>query len=186
VALTVVADAGYQNGTQAAACEAADITPIVPSPAVVNPHGEYFSKTQFKYDADLDQYRCPAGEALTRYKSDQQSQTHYYTTRACNQCPLRARCTDSKQRSIARHVFAAAAERMNQRAKDQPEVMKRRKAIAEHPFAGPTYLMGPPRFLVRGVQKATAEMALTVWGYNLKRTMNILGAGAMLHTWSTA
>jgi transposase len=185
-ALTVVADAGYQNGPQAAACEAAGITPIVAPSAVVNTHGDYFSKTQFTYDADLDRYYCPAGEALTRYKSDQQRQTHYYTTRACRQCSLHAQCTDSKQRSIARHFYAAAAERMNQRAKDQPDVMRRRKAIVEHPFAGLKYLMGHPRFLVRGLQKVTAEMALSVWGYNLKRTMTILGAAMLLHTWSTA
>jgi hypothetical protein len=39
---------------------------------------------------------------------------------------------------------------------------------------------GPPRFLVRGLRKATAELALGVLSYNLKRVINILGVPALL------
>lgn len=178
--LTVVADTGYQNGEHALQCEARDITPIVPAPAIVNTVGDFFSKDRFAYEDEHDQYRCPAGEALTRYKTDQKLKTHYYTTRACLTCPLHGQCTAAKQRSIARHFFAYWAERMNRRAIDQADLMKRRKAIVEHPFAGLKHLMGHPRFLVRGIQKASAEVALSVCGYNLKRTMNILGVPIML------
>jgi transposase len=184
--LTVVADTGYQNGEQAGHCEANGITPMVPAPAVVNTAGDFFSKALFTYEAKQDQYRCPAGEVLTRYKTDQQLKTHYYTTRACADCPLRAQCTAGKQRSIARHFFAYWAERMNQRAIEQGDLMKRRKAIVEHPFAGLKYLMGQPRLLVRGIEKASAEIALSVCGYNLKRTMNILGAATLLQIWKPA
>jgi transposase/IS5 family transposase len=184
--LTVLADAGYQNGQQAKECEAHGITPIVPASAVVNPHGEYFSKDHFHYDTERDQYTCPADQRLTRYKSDQRLHSHYYTTKACAGCELKARCTAAKQRSIVRDFHADALERMNQRAKDQPALMKRRKAIVEHPFAGLKYLLGTPRFLVRGIEKVSAEMALTVCGYNLKRTMNILGAAAMIKAWASA
>jgi transposase len=185
-ALTVVADTGYQNGEHAKTCEEQGITAIVPAPLVVNPAGDFFSKDQFSYDAEADQYRCPAGQTLTRYKTDQARKKHYYTSDACGDCPLRKSCTASTQRSIARHFFAAFAERMNQHAKDQPEIVKRRKAIVEHPFAGLKYLMGHPRFLVRGIKKASAEVALSVCGYNLKRTMNILGAATMLKAWAPA
>jgi transposase len=184
--LSVVADTGYQNGEQAHVCEANGITPFVSAPAVVNSRGAFFSKAAFSYDPEQDHYRCPAGEVLTRYKTDGQSKTDYYSTRACADCPLRAQCTAAKQRSIARHFFADSAERMNQRAKAQPEIMRRRKAIVEHPFAGVKYLMGYPRLLVKGIEKASAEIALSVCGYNLKRVMNILGAAAMLRCWKPA
>jgi transposase len=184
--LTVVADTGYHNGEQAAECHAQDITAVVPAPAVVNTHGDFFSKSLFAYDAQQDSYRCPAGAILTRYKSDQKNKTHYYTTGACAQCPVRGQCTDAKQRSIARHFFAQWAQAMNQRAKDQPALMKRRHAIVEHPFAGLKYLMGHARFLVRGLEKVSAEIALSAWGYNLKRTINILGAPALLQRWAPA
>jgi transposase len=185
-ALTVVADTGYQNGEQALHCEANGITPIVPAPTVVNTAGDFFSKARFTYEAEQDQYRCPAGEALTRFKTDRKLKQHYYTTKACADCTLHAQCTAAKQRSITRHFFAYWAERMNQRAIDQAEIMKRRKAIVEHPFAGLKYLMGHPRLLVRGIEKASAEIALSVCGYNLKRTINILGAAMMLQLWKLA
>jgi hypothetical protein len=40
--------------------------------------------------------------------------------------------------------------------------------------------LGYPRFLVRGLKKARAELALIVMGFNLKRTLNILGVPALL------
>jgi hypothetical protein len=40
--------------------------------------------------------------------------------------------------------------------------------------------MAYPRFLVRGLRKAKAELALAVLSYNLKRVINILGVPALL------
>jgi len=174
--LTVLADSGYQNADQAQACEDQSITPVVPASASINPSGEFFSKEHFRYEASLDQYTCPAGQALTLHSSDRQRHRHRYTTTACATCALKAQCTAGTQRSILREFHADALERMHQRARDQPELMARRKAIVEHPFAGLKYLLGTPRFLVRGLQKTSAEIALCVLGYNLKRTINILGA----------
>jgi hypothetical protein len=37
-----------------------------------------------------------------------------------------------------------------------------------------------PRFLVRGLRKAKAELALTVLAFNMKRVINILGVPALL------
>ena len=71
-ALTVVADTGYQNGEHALHCEANDITPIVPAPAVVNTTGDFFSKAAFTYEAEQDQYggraarRAPAKSRADR------------------------------------------------------------------------------------------------------------------------
>ena len=42
------------------------------------------------------------------------------------------------------------------------------------------WLMGLPRFLVRGLRKAKAELALGVLSYNLKRVINLLGVPALL------
>jgi len=42
------------------------------------------------------------------------------------------------------------------------------------------WLMGLPRFLVSGLRKAKAELALGVLSYNLKRAINILGVPALL------
>ena len=42
------------------------------------------------------------------------------------------------------------------------------------------WLMALPRFLVRGLRKAKAELALGVLSYNLKRVITILGVPALL------
>jgi len=182
--LTVVADTGYRNGEHGAKCQDLDITAVVPAPAVVNPKGAFFNKTAFEYDAARNHYRCPAGLVLARYKTDQKNKTHYYTTPACRDCSLKRQCTNAPQRSIARHFFEAWVERLDQRAKAAPSLVKRRHAIAEHPFAGLKYLMGHPRFLVRGLKKVKAEMALSVLGYNLKRVINLRGASALIACWT--
>jgi hypothetical protein len=71
-------------------------------------------------------------------------------------------------------------EAMHQRAIADPSWMKLRREVAEHPFGTIKWLMGIPRFLVRGLRKAKAEFALTVTAYNLKRLIAIKGTPALL------
>ena len=173
--LTVVADTGYMNGAQAKACEAQGITPVVPMQEATNPHAaELYSKTLFIYDRDTDTYRCPAGELLHRYKRDRVAQTDYYWTSACARCAHKPHCTRSQRRSIARSWFAEAAERADQRAKQNPQLLRLRSTLAEHPF-GNLKAMMPGGFLLRTLPKVKGEMALTVLTHNLKRTLSILG-----------
>jgi transposase len=173
--LTVVADVGYQNGEQGAACEAAGITAVVPSQKPVNPRGDFFDKSQFVYEAAQDQYRCPAGEALRVYKTDQQLKVRFYSTAACEQCHLRVQCTTAKRRSINRHFYADQVEAMNQRAQAQPALMRLRACLSEHPFGTLKRMSDAGQFLTRGLDNTRAEMALSILGYNLTRVINILG-----------
>ena len=69
---------------------------------------------------------------------------------------------------------------MHRRATADPIWMKRRRETVEHPFGTMKWLMAHPRFLVRGLKKAKAELALGVLCYNLKRVTNILGVKALL------
>jgi hypothetical protein len=52
----------------------------------------------------------------------------------CASCPLKPKCTQSRQRYLSRHAYEAAFERMEQRLKTHPEMMLRRHCIVEHPF----------------------------------------------------
>lgn len=182
--LTVVADTGYSNGEQAAQCAAAGITAVVPAQKPTNPEGDYFTKDQFVYDAQQDQYRCPAGQILRRYRVNRFKQCVEYRARACDSCALRARCTPARYRTIVRPFFTEWMQRMDARAKAEPQLLRRRSALAEHPFAGMKRLMGQSRFLVRGLKKATAEMSLCVLGYNLKRVIAIRGPAALIQAWA--
>lgn len=174
-ALTVVADVGYQNGEQAARCEAEGITAVVPSQRPVNPRGSGFDKSRFLYEPAHDRYRCPAGQWLYPYRTDAQKKVRYYRSSACPGCALRAQCTRSRWRSIARHFYAGQVEAMHRRAMAHPELMRQRACLSEHPFGTLKRMLDNGRFLLRGVTKARGEMALAVLGYNLKRTIQLLG-----------
>ena len=179
--LTAVADTGYSNGEQGLACEAAGVTAIVPRPKTVNPKNpELFTREAFAYDPASDSYTCPAGQTLTVATVSRTEQKTYYATRACTGCRLKARCTTAAGRTIARGFHEAAKEAMHQRAAADPIWMKRRRELVEHPFGTMKWLMGYPRFLLRGLRKARSELALTVLGFNLKRVVNILGVEVLL------
>ncbi|HEY0568123.1 MAG TPA: IS1182 family transposase, partial [Xanthobacteraceae bacterium] len=179
--VTVVADTGYSNGEHGALCEQDSITAVVPRAATVNPTGaQYFSRDRFAYDAESDSWRCPAGETLSLFKTSHTQQKKEYTTQACGTCPLKAQCTKAARRVIVRGFHEDAREAMHRRAMADPIWMKHRREMAEHPFGTMKWLMGLPRFLVRGLRKAKAELALGVLSYNLKRVINLLGVPALL------
>ena len=179
--VAVVADTGYSNGEHGAQCEQDKITAIVPRPETVNPKGtQYFSRDRFGYDHESDTWRCPAGETLSLYKTSQTKQKKEYTSQACGACALKAQCTNTARRVVVRHFYEDAREAMHRRAIADPIWMRRRRETVEHPFGTMKWLMAGPRFLVKGLKKAKAELALGVLCYNLKRVTNILGVSALL------
>jgi|SRR5215470_7428990 len=180
-AVTVVADTGYSNGEHGALCARDGITAVVPRAETVNPKGkQYFGRDRFSYDRESDSWRCPAGETLSLYKTSHAQKKKEYTTAACRTCPLRSQCTKAKQRVIVRDFYEDDRAAMHQRAMADPVWMKLRREMAEHPFGTMKWLMGHPRFLVRGLKKAKAELGLTVLSYNLKRAISILKVPELL------
>ena len=178
--LTVVADAGYFNQAQFAACEEAGITPYVALNPGLNTQGEgdFYPAAAFEYDSKSDSYRCPAGKALWLKQIDHRQRVWIYAAQKddCASCALKTKCTNAPRRMVSRHVHMDALQRMKQRLAQSPSVMKRRKAIAEHPFAQiKCWVMGDGRLLLKGLNGARTEMALAILARNLRRVMNILG-----------
>lgn len=183
--LTVVADVGYSNGEQGAQCEQMGITAVVPRAQTVNPRGgQYFERGEFVYDPASDSWRCPAGQTLICRRVSRMQQKKDYWTEACGSCLLKARCTGAAKRVIVRSFHEAAMETMHQRAQRDPVWMQRRREWVEHPIGTIKWMMGRPRFLVRGLKKARTEFALSVLTYNLKRLINIMGVPALLAAWA--
>jgi transposase len=179
--VTTVADTGYSNGEHGALCEQDGITAVVPRSETVNPNGtQYFSRDKFTYDPASDSWRCPAGNTLNLYKTSHTQKKKEYTTAACGGCPLKSQCTKASRRVIVRDFYEDAREAMHRRAAADPAWMKHRREIAEHPFGTMKWLMAHPRFLLKGLKKAKAELALGVLSYNLKRVINILGVPTLL------
>ena len=186
-ALTVVADAGYCNGEQGQACQEAAITAIVPRPQTVNPKNRgLFTREAFAYDAAEDSFSCPAGETLTLVTISHTEQKKYYAAKTCAGCALKPGCTKADRRMVARGFHEEAKDAMHRRSVEDPAFMKLRRCLAEHPFGTMKWRMGYPRFLVRGLKKAKAELAMDVLAFNLQRAITILGVPALLAELRTA
>ncbi len=144
----------------------------------INNHGDgrLFDKAGFSYHAAGDYYRCPAGERLPRKTKSTQNRLYLYTTDACQGCRLKEQCTTGKQRWVSRHFEEDVLNEVADRTEANPLMMRRRKAMVEHPFGTLKRRMDGGRFLLRGLQKAKAEIALAVTAYNLTRAINVLGA----------
>ena len=61
-----------------------------------------------------------------------------------------------------------------------PNDMQRRKELVEHPFGTIKWYDGAHYFLCKGKEKVSAEIALSFLTYNLRRAINLLGAGALI------
>lgn len=181
--LDVVADAGYSNGAQFQACEAAQITAFVPPNRSINNQGDggQFDRTVFAYEAQNDQYRCPAGQVLTLKQLNRGTRLYAANADSCGACAMKSQCTRAKQRFLTRHPHEDAFERMRQRVEANPEMMGKRRSIVEHPFGNlKQWAFGNGRFLLRQRSGAAIEMALAVQTYNLKRAISVLGARRLL------
>lgn len=185
--LQAVADAGYFNGETLKACEADGIAAFVPEPRrgkQLQDDGR-FGLDAFGYDGASDTYQCPAGERLRpmpgrKRDATGKSRIRYASRRsACRTCPLRPPCLSAKadRRVIERWEHEDVIERHRTRMAqgEAGGMMRRRKALAEHPFGTLKCRAGYRHFLVRGFGKVRGEWSLMVLCYNFTRVLTIIG-----------
>jgi transposase len=183
-ALEVLADRGYFSGEEVLACEPLGVTPYVPKPLTSGAKAKgRFGKQDFVYSPEDDTYRCPAGETLTKHATADEDGMKigiYWTTR-CADCPLKSKCTSSKQpRRIRRWEHEAVIDAMQERLDRRPDAMRTRRATVEHIFGTLKAWMGATHFKMRTLEKVRTEMSLHVLAYNLKRVIAILGPGPLM------
>ena len=136
-----------------------------------------FGKQDFVYLSDEDAYRCPAGEKLKYYYTNEENgqKLRRYWTNACRHYALKQRCTTGAQRRIARWEHEDVLEAVQKRLDKNPQAMRQRRETVEHPFGTLKMRMGATHFLMKRLPKVATEMALHVLAYNLTRVMNIMG-----------
>jgi transposase len=179
--LDVVADSGYHSRVELQNCVEEKITPYVATRDTSSSKSQgRYGKEDFDYDGQQDIYRCPAGEELS-FVGTGKSKTglimRRYRTRQCTDCRLRSQClkpeTAFKRQDRWEHEHFV--EENAARVDAHPEMMSRRKALAEHPFGTFKHWMGAQHFLTRRKPNVRTEMDLTVLSYNIKRAINVLG-----------
>ena len=168
-ALTVIADPGYYKGEEIVDCYAAGIKALVPKVDTSwgKARGRY-SKADFHYDAEQNEYICPASQRLTyRFDSvEHDKRLWVYETNQCTSCPLQTKCTTSNAKRIKRWEHEAVLDAAEVELKQQPDAMRQRKRLVEHPFGTIKHWMGSTHFLMKRLPNVQAEMSLHVLAYN--------------------
>jgi transposase len=177
--LDVLADRGYFSGEEVLACETLGVTPYVPRPLTSGAKADgRFGKQDFVYIPEQDVYRCPSGQLLPHHMTTVEKglTLHRYWDRAsCQACPLKIRCTPSKERRVTRWEHEAVIEAMQDRLDRAPKAMRIRRATVEHPFGTLKAWMGATHFRMKRLENVRTEMSLHVLAYNLKRVIAIIG-----------
>ena len=176
--LDVVADRGYFTGTEILACEESNITTYLPRPQTSGSTKKgMFSKRDFIYKAETNEYECPAGERLTwRFETEEKGlKIHKYWSSSCPSCSIRSQCTSSTNRRVGRWEHEAVVDAVEARLDSEPHRMRVRRETAEHPFGTIKSWMGYTHFQMKTLKHVSTEMSLHVLAYNLKRMINIMG-----------
>jgi transposase len=176
--LMVLADPGYYKGEEIVECYGAGITALVPKVDTSGKRGKgQYPRSDFIYEAKKDEYLCPAKARLS-YRcttEDKGKQLRVYWTNQCGSCALKAKCTTGKERRIKRwekeHILEAAEAIL----KKNPDAMRQRKRLVEHPYGTIKHWMGSTHFLMKRLPNVQAEMSLHVLAYNMRRAINVLG-----------
>jgi len=176
--LEAVADKGYYNTAAVSRCLQRGITPYIQKANTsANTALGFYAKKDFTYDQDKDVYLCPAGASLTyRFSTYELGRAlRYYRASGCARCPLKSQCTRNKaNRTITREEDEHLMDEMAARVQAQPEKLRRRKMLVEHPFGTIKRWFGYTYFLVKGLEMVRAEWTLMTLAYNFKRVLNII------------
>ena len=170
---------------------AADLLGWMVNEKAIEPHVPVWDRTQrsddtlsssdFQWDPEADEYRCPQDHALRReWRVFKQRRTHitkadtiiYRSRQAdCATCPLKTRCCpNTPMRKIARSVHEAAREVARDIAKTSAYVQSRKdRKKVEMLFAHLKRILRLDRLRLRGLSGARDEFLLAATAQNLRR-----------------
>jgi transposase len=182
--LKVVADMGYYDHEQIAKSEQSGIEVYVPRPKKGSSEANgRFGKKDFTYSPDTDSYRCPQGATLSatvRFKKRGQMHQRYENPTACKECPIKEQCTTASHRTITRWHQENILDAMHLRVDANPQIIRNRRNLAEHPFGTMMFWSNQRALFTRGLEKVRGEFSFTALAYNITRVLNILGAEKLL------
>ena len=174
----VYADRGYYSSKEILDCEQHDVVPMVPKTNTsTSKAAGRFSKQDFRYIPESDEYECPAGEIATyRYTSKEKGlNIRKYWSSKCLGCPMKSKCTTGDYRRIRRWEHEEVLDKMQKRLDHNPQASRIRRQTVEHAFGTLKSWMGSTHFLTKTIEKVSTEMSLHVLAYNMKRMIAIHG-----------
>ena len=145
-----------------------------------------FSRSDFEWDGQLKEYRCPAGNALrSRQRNFKKRKTlvtkdntviYFASKRDCDSCLMKERCCpNTPARKIARSIHEDARDVARRIAKTAAykQTRKDRKKV-EMLFAHMKRILKLDRLRLRGMSGAHDEFLLTATVQNLRRMAKLL------------
>src|SRR5215831_454870 len=170
---------------------AADILGWMVNEKSIEPHVPVWDKTQrqddtlsssdFQWDEQANEYRCPHGQSLrSEWRAFKRPRTHitkantiiYHASQAaCSNCPMKPRCcANTPRRKIARSIHESAREVARDIAKTKAyqQSRKDRKKV-EILFAHLKRILKLGRLRLRGLSGARDEFLLSAAAQNLRR-----------------
>ena len=167
-------DAGYATAGIAKGLEDRGVLGVTGYRRSPRPKPGMMRKSEFVYDAERDEYRCPAGEHLTYATTDRGGYRQYRSNpKVCRDCPLLDACTNNAkpQRTITRHVWAEARERTDAHRLTAwgRNIYKRRKETVERSFADAKQLHGHRYARFRGLVGVACQCLLAAAAQNIKK-----------------
>lgn len=139
-----------------------------------------FRSENFPYDAERDEFICPANQRLTYQATRRQRTDNGYRTKirmyeapACNSCPLKSECTRAKGNRRLYVSFRLRRYREQARRNllsEQGMLLRIQRNIdVESVFGHIKHNMHFRRFHLRGLQKVKTEWGLVCIAHNLRK-----------------
>jgi hypothetical protein len=182
---TALYDKGYHTGSEFDIADQLGIKVMVAIPAMPKssqaPDPQY-NLENFIYNQQDHTYTCPQGHTLTTngtwHKSTNSTVFQQFKTPKCKGCPVRLKCTTSKQNGkiIQRRKYAQNIEDNRKRIENDKATYKKRQAIVEHPYGTIKRQWDFSYIITKKFKpRASADVGLMFTAYNLRRIINILG-----------
>jgi hypothetical protein len=184
----VLTDSGYPSGADLAKCESMKVLVFAPwnensftaeKRAKAGPAGP-IRKDEFTWDPALSGYRCPQGNPLTyRERTTKQKangdsvplEIYQADAADCKECPLKARCVlgRSGARTVRRQPHEDLIDKMRDRMKtaEGKALYRQRGCTVERRFADMKTFRGAERMSGRTLERAEAQVGLTILVHNL-------------------
>ena len=160
-----VGDSKYGTVENIMALEDAGIRAYFPLADTEHRDSPYYPLAAFAYDAERDEYRCPQGQPLRRYRVAWEQELVGYVAdpAVCNACPVKAACTPG---TTGRHVHRSLHEAYLDRVRayhateSYKKAMRKRAVWVEPLFGEAKQWHGLRRFRLRGLAKVTTQTLL--------------------------
>jgi transposase len=139
-----------------------------------------FQEEDFGYDAERDEWICPANRRLTYCSTDTQRSDNSYETKRrhyecedCGGCPLRSQCTraeGNRKLTVSFELRRMRAQARENLLSEKGKALRSRRGVeVEAVFGRLKHNWGFRRFLLRGQEKVTIEWGLLCLAHNFAK-----------------